>query len=140
MTSQPEHPLNVVVVHGVDVIDVQDYALLLNPSMKPHLKTKFTEQELTECGDNERTAERLAGRFATKEAVLKALCLAFGDGVAFSDVEVVIAQNGAPTILTHKKVNERAAQLGVEAWLVSTSHTPTVAFASVIGVRSVSGL
>lgn len=140
MTSHPESPLNVVVVHGVDVIDVQDYALLLNQSTKPHLKAKFTEQELTECGDNERTAERLAGRFATKEAVLKALCLAFGDGVAFSDVEVVIAQNGAPTILTHRKVNERAAQLGVEAWLVSTSHTPTVAFASVIGVRSVSGL
>jgi holo-[acyl-carrier protein] synthase len=103
--------------------------------MKPHLKMKFTEQELEESGDNERTAERLAGRFATKEAVLKALGLPFGDGVGFVDVETLNGPTGAPSVVTHRHVAKRAAELGVDAWLVSTSHTSTVAVASVIGVR-----
>lgn len=125
-----------VVAHGIDAVDVRDYSLMLNPSMKPHLGMKFTEQELQECGDNERTAERLAGRFATKEAVLKALGLPYGDGVGFVDVETVTSDAGAPIIITYNKVRARAAALGIEVWLVSTSHTSTIAFASVIGIRS----
>lgn len=66
------------------------------------------------------TAQRPAGRFATKEAVLKALGLAFGDGVALLDVETI---TGAHAVVTHRKVSERAFQLGVQSWLVSTSHT-----------------
>lgn len=133
----PESPRlsYLVVVHGIDVVDVQEYARMLNSAMRPHLKTTFTAQELEECGDNERTAQRLAGRFAVKEAVLKALGLPFGDGIAFIDIETVTVETGAPTIVTHRKVNERASELGVQNWLVSTSHTSTVTVASVIGVQ-----
>jgi holo-[acyl-carrier protein] synthase len=124
-----------VVVHGIDVVDIQEYARMLNPAMKPHLNTTFTAQELEECGDNQRTAQRLAGRLAVKEAVLKALGLPFGDGIAFIDIEIVTLETGAPTVVTHRKVSERACELGVQHWLVSTSHTSMVALASVIGVR-----
>jgi holo-[acyl-carrier protein] synthase len=127
--------LCLVVGHGIDVVDVQDYARLLNSQMKPHLRMKFTEQELQECGENERTAERLAGRFAAKEAVLKALGLPFGDGVGFVDIEILNGPTGAPSISTHRLVAQRASELGVEGWLLSTSHTSMVAVASVIGVR-----
>lgn len=136
MVTQPDFQPYLALVHGVDVVDVKDYARLLNPAMRPHLKTTFTAQELQECGDNERTAERLAGRFATKEAVLKALGLPYGDGIAFLDIETVTNAIGAPTILTYRKVNERAYLLGVQAWLVSTTHTSTIAFSSVIGIRA----
>lgn len=125
-----------VVVHGIDIVDVPEYARMLEGAMKVHLKTTFTTQELDECGDNERTAQRLAGRFATKEAVLKALGLPFGDGVAFLDVETVTSETGAPTVVTRRRVSERASQLGVQSWLVSTSHTSMMAVASVIGVRA----
>ena len=135
MPAESSRPSFLVVVHGIDVVDVQEYARMLNPAMKPHLKTTFTAQELEECGDNERAAQRLAGRFAVKEAVLKALRLPFGDGVAFLDVETVTGEAGAPAVVTHGKVSERASELGVQGWLVSTSHTSTVAVASVIGVR-----
>jgi len=135
MTPEPESSPYLVVVQGIDIVDVQDYAQMLSSSVKPHLKMIFTAHELEECGDNERTAERLAGRFATKEAVLKALGLPYGDGIAFLDVETVVAANGAPTVVTHRKVGERASLLGVQSWLVSTSHSSKVAIASVIGVR-----
>jgi holo-[acyl-carrier protein] synthase len=135
MPLRSSRPSYLIVVHGIDVVDVQEYARILHPAMKPHLKTMFTAQELEECGDNERTAQRLAGRFAVKEAVLKALGLPFGDGVAFLDIETVTVETGAPTVVTHRKVNELAAELGVQNWLVSTSHTSTIAVASVIGVR-----
>ena len=135
MPSETSRPSLLVVTHGIDVVDVQDYARLLSPATKPHLKTTFTAQELEECEDNERTAQRLAGRFAVKEAVLKALGLPFGDGVAFVDIETVTTETGAPSVVTHRKVSERALELGVQGWLVSTSHTSAVAVASVIGVR-----
>jgi holo-[acyl-carrier protein] synthase len=135
MPSESFRPSLLVVAHGIDVVDVQDYARLLNPAMRPHLKATFTAQELEECEANERTAQRLAGRFAVKEAVLKALGLPFGEGVAFVDIETVITETGAPSVVTHRRVRERALELGVQGWLVSTSHTSAVAVASVIGVR-----
>jgi len=136
MNANPTAPAFLVVVHGIDIVDVQEYARLLDPATKAHLNTTFTAQELEECGDNERTAQRLAGRFATKEAVLKALSLPFGDGVAFLDVEILTNETGAPAIITARKVLERALHLGIQSWLVSTSHTSTTAIASVIGVRA----
>lgn len=131
----PKQTASVVVSHGLDVVDVQQYAKLLVPALRGQLKMTFTAQEIEECGDNERTAERLAGRLATKEAVLKALGLPFGDGVGFVDVETLTSTNGAPSIVTHRLVAQRAVELGIEGWLLSTSHTSALAISSVIGIR-----
>ena len=123
------------VVHGVDLVDVAEFSRLLQPALRAQLSRIFTETELEECGDNERTSERLAGRFATKEAVLKALGLGFGDGVSFLDVETANDALGAPSVVTKGIVSERATASGINSWLLSTSHTSSIAMASVIGVR-----
>ena len=67
---------------------------------------------------------------------MKALGLGFGDGVGFPDIETVNLDSGAPTILLHRRVSGSGDKVGVDRWLVSTSHTDKVAFASVIGLAA----
>jgi holo-[acyl-carrier protein] synthase len=66
-------------------------------------------------------AERLAARFAAKEAVIKALQLSEA-GVAFRDIEVVKHAEGPCSIVLHGKARQVAEQLGVRRILVSLSH------------------
>jgi holo-[acyl-carrier protein] synthase len=125
-----------VVAHGVDLVDIEDMRRLVETPLSSQLHRTFTQGELHASGEGRLRLERLAGRLATKEAVMKALGLGFGDGVGFLDIETVNLDSGAPTIVLHNRVAEIATQVGVDRWLVSTSHTDKVAFASVIGVTA----
>lgn len=89
---------------------------------------------MTAAGDGVTQIQRLAGRFAVKEAVMKALGAGWGNGIAFTDVEVVTLESGAPTVVLKRKLSELALERTVAGWLVSVSHTSTVAVASVIAI------
>ena len=67
------------------------------------------------------TAERLAARFAAKEAVIKALALS-ETGVSFRDIEVVKAAGGGCSIVLHGAAKSAAERMGVQRILVSLSH------------------
>jgi holo-[acyl-carrier-protein] synthase len=88
------------------------------------------------AGDGVTQIQRLAGRFAVKEAVMKALGTGWGNGIAFTDVEIVTLESGAPTVVLKRKVSELAQAQTLSRWLVSVSHTSTVAVASVIAIGS----
>jgi len=82
----------------------------------------FTPQELDYAlAASGLCAERLAARFAAKEAVIKALQLSEA-GVAFRDIEVVKQADGSCTIALHGKARRIADGLGVQRILVSLSH------------------
>jgi len=66
-------------------------------------------------------AERLAARFAAKEAVIKALQLSEA-GVSFRDIEVAKARDGGCTIVLHGAARRIAESMGVHRILVSLSH------------------
>lgn len=66
-------------------------------------------------------AERLAARFAAKEAVIKALGLSEA-GVAFRDIEVVKLDDGACTIVLHGEARRLADKMGVQRIQVSLTH------------------
>lgn len=123
-----------VVAHGVDLVELEDMRRLVETPLDSQLRRTFTQGELDTCGEGRLRLERLAGRLATKEAVMKALRLGFGDGVGFPDIETVNLDSGAPTVVLHNRVAQAAKEAGVDRWLVSTSHTDKLAFASVIGL------
>ncbi|MEK6419335.1 MAG: holo-ACP synthase [Burkholderia gladioli] len=123
-----------VVAHGIDIVDTVDFARLVNEQASHFLDRYFTAGELAAAGAGGDRVERLASRFAVKEAVLKALGTGWGGGVAFTDVEVVTQQTGAPTVALHRRLVAVAEELGIVQWLVSASHTGTVAMASVIAL------
>ena len=70
-----------------------------------------------------------AGRFAAKEAVLKALGTGYAQGLAFREVEIVRDENGAPHVTLHGFAAERARELGIAKILVSITHTRSDAHA-----------
>ncbi len=85
-------------------------------------------------GSGVNRGERLAGRFAAKEAVAKAMGVGAGDGFGWTDIEITTADSGAPDVVLHAGAAERANALGITGWLVSTSHTDAYAVASAIAL------
>ena len=118
---------------GVDVVDVARFALALE--RRPRLIERlFTARERA---DTRERPERLAARFAAKEAVLKALGSGLGDA-SFQSIEVRRTPSGAPEIVLHAEARDLAAARGVATLHVSLSHTQATATAFVIASSEVS--
>ncbi|NIA01589.1 MAG: holo-[acyl-carrier-protein] synthase [Bacteroidia bacterium] len=81
-------------------------------------------------------AQHLAGLFAAKEAVLKALGTGWSSGLGFSQVEVVKQDHGAPAVRLHGKAAEYAAQLGITQVHLSITHDGAYASAVAIAEKS----
>lgn len=118
------HGVDVVEVSGFLPADVQEELIFVTRCFRPH--------EIDAAGKGPHRASRLAARFAAKEAVLKALGTGWGDGMAFLDVEILATATGAPAIALHGRCADVAESIGISCWLLSLSHTATVAVASVI--------
>jgi len=136
--TRKKPPLNFgnAVAHGLDVVDIADFSRLMNEQASGFLDRYFTLGELATADEGGNRIERLASRFAVKEAVLKALGTGWGDGIAFTDVEVVSQRTGAPAVVLHRRLAAIANERGIVHWLVSASHTSAVAMASVIALTS----
>jgi holo-[acyl-carrier protein] synthase len=76
----------------------------------------------------------LAGRFAAKEAVLKAMGTGWAEGIAWTEIEVAARASGQPELRLSGKAAELAAKQGISSWQISISHTEGQAMASVIAV------
>lgn len=107
---------------GVDLVGVDRLARALARS--PRLSTRtFSAAELATAETRGRgRAEFLAGRFAVKEAVLKAYGVGVAGGVMLADVEVVPAADGAPTVRLRGEAARLAERRGLTPSHVSISH------------------
>ena len=101
------------------------------------IRRLFTEDERMYCEHTARPAEHYAGRFAAREAVLKALGLGFGNGVGITDVSVVRDDSGRPHVLHAGRAAEGAREQGVREVALSISHTRDVAVANAVAVTDV---
>lgn len=99
-----------------------------NGDSRPPLAGGWVSQDLSDL-----TAQRLAARFAAKEAVMKALGVGLG-AAEFKDIEVVSSDSGKPELKISGKAKELANSQGIKSWLVSLSHSDTVAQAFVAGL------
>jgi holo-[acyl-carrier protein] synthase len=120
---------------GVDSVDVERFRRVLR--RRPGFAARiFTLAEQADAAVAADPAERLAARFAAKEAALKALGRGIG-AVAFREVEVVRAAGagagrGAPSLRLGERAAALAADRGATRWHVSLTHTATVATALVV--------
>src|SRR5262245_13859398 len=106
-------------VTGVDLIEIARIEEVVSRHGKHYLERIYTPAELEQCG---RRAESLAGRFAAKEAVAKALGSGIGD-VSWKEIEVLGDEQNAPVLTLHGAAEQRAKDLGLETWSVSISHS-----------------
>jgi holo-[acyl-carrier protein] synthase len=124
-----------IIGHGIDVVSVPRIAAMAGEHGQRFLDRCFTPAEQEYCG-RQRRPEHLAGRFAAKEAILKALGTGWRSGIAWTDAEVVLLPSGQPTVRLHARAAEIAAQLGIDQWSLSISHTSEYAVASAIATST----
>lgn len=123
-----------VVSHGIDMVELEEFKRLLDEPAADLSRRCFTDQELEYAGQTHRRTERLAARFAAKEAVLKALGTGWVTGISWKDIEVSTAANGAPSIIVHGQVERISRDKGVKSFLLSLTHSSGYALASVVAV------
>ena len=95
------------------------------------LRRVFTEGEIAYCTRRRDPVPHLAGRFAVKEAAMKALGTGHSRGVLWKDIEVVRA-GGPPQLRFHGGAARRADTMQVKRTLVTITHAQTVAMAQVM--------
>ena len=122
--------------HGVDLVEDARIGWMVAEHGARFVERVFTagEQADAASGEGWRT-ERLAARFAAKEAVLKALGTGWRGGIAWTDVEVVKEASGRPGVSLHGEAFEVAARLGISHWHLSLSHAGGFSIASAIASR-----
>jgi holo-[acyl-carrier protein] synthase len=96
------------------------------------LRRIYTAREREYCERFKNKYERYAGRFAAKEAAMKALGTGWRRGVRWVDLEVVRETSGRPTLAITGEAAKIAGQLGVKSVALSITHTENQALAQVI--------
>ena len=116
---------------GVDIIEIPRIKQVLDRYGQRFLNRVFTPDEIAYCRGR---APNLAGRFAAKEAAMKALGTGVR-GVGWKDIEVIRADSGAPSLRLHGRAEKRAERLQVGEMSLSISHSREYAVAFVVAQR-----
>jgi holo-[acyl-carrier protein] synthase len=117
---------------GIDLIEI-DRLEHLNPAIRERFLLRvYTAREREEARGG---FPYLAGRFAAKEAVAKALGCGIGP-VSFKEIEIRRGQQGEPVLELHGNARELTRLLGLVTWSISISHTRTYAIAMVVALGS----
>jgi holo-[acyl-carrier protein] synthase len=113
---------------GVDMVEVGRIARSVAQWGERFLQRVYTDAEQAYCG---RRAQQLAGRFAAKEAVSKALGTGVG-ALRWRDIEVLPDHQGKPAVILHGHAAVRAQHIGVKWFSLSITHTDELALVFVI--------
>ncbi|MEO9175125.1 MAG: holo-ACP synthase [Gaiellales bacterium] len=123
---------------GIDLVEVAAVEAAIARHGRRYLERVYTPGELRDCGDPSPSPQRLAARFAAKEAAHKAL--GSGDVLVFHEIEVVVgAHGGAPTLSLHGATSAAAHQDGRRSISLSLTHEAGLAAAVVLALPDPSG-
>lgn len=117
---------------GIDLVGLAAFATLRDTGGAAFLESAWTAAERLITGES---SERLAARWAAKEAVMKALGCGLGD-LDPLDIEIATEPGGAPTVVLHRNARAAADLLGVATWQVSLCHEDGWAAALAVAQRS----
>lgn len=121
---------------GTDIVEVDRIARMITEHGDHFLQRVFTAGEIAHCQPRREATEHFAGRWAAKEAVMKALGTGFTKDVGWIDIEILVKPSGQPYVVLHGPTRAYADGLGIGDFLVSISHTRTVATATAIGLSA----
>jgi holo-[acyl-carrier protein] synthase len=122
----------VIVGLGIDIAEVARVKAAIERHGETFLRRIYTAKEQEYCERFKNKYERYAGRFAAKEAAMKALGTGWSRGVRWVDVEVVRERGGRPTMKLAGEAAHIADRLNVKNIVLSITHTADQAFAQVI--------
>jgi phosphopantetheine--protein transferase-like protein len=108
---------------GVDIVKIDRFEQIIAAPVSPFMHRVFTEREREWL--DKRKANSIAGVFAAKEAVAKALGTGFSK-FSPADVEILHKENGKPYVVLHNAAKKSARRCAIH---ISISHTDTDAIA-----------
>jgi len=114
----------------VDIVEVDRIRRAVARWGEPFLHRIFTPREIGP-GTSHAGAEHFAGRFAAKEAVMKALG-AGRAGVGWQEIEITTDASGKPGVHLSGRAAEMANRMGVRSWQLAISHSRLVAIAEAL--------
>jgi len=115
---------------GIDLLEIERLKDAIGTHGERFLQRIFTPRELEA---NAKKVESLAGRFAAKEAVAKALGCGIGD-VSWKEIEVLRAESGAPELVLHGAAEQLANEQGLTSWSLSISHSQSHAVSMAVAI------
>ena len=116
---------------GLDATDIHRIADTIARYDDRFLRRVFTDGEVAYCTRRRTPAIHFAGRFAAKEATMKALGTGHSQGVLWRDIEIV-RHGGPPQLRLHGGAARRFASIGGASSLLTITHSDTLALAQVL--------
>ena len=116
---------------GLDATDIARIAGVIEKHGARFLHRVFTEGEIAYCRRRRTPAVHFAGRFAAKEAAMKALGTGAAHGVGWRDIEIV-REGGPPMLRFHGGAARRFLAMGGHSSLLTITHSDTLAMAHVL--------
>jgi holo-[acyl-carrier protein] synthase len=107
---------------GTDIVECLRIAQMIERHGEVFIGRVYTPLEIQYCHARKQATQHFAGRWAAKEAVLKALGTGWRRGISWRDIEVGNEPGGRPLVALRGGARDAADQLGVAAMLVTISH------------------
>ena len=117
---------------GIDIVEIQRIRESIGRYGERFTRRVFTPTEIAYCEGKAAWAVHFAGRYAAKEAVMKALQTGWAGGVRWKDVAVTRNERGLPGVELSGGAQARAQQMGISRWHLSISHSDIHAVAHAI--------
>lgn len=117
---------------GMDATEIDRIEATIARYGDRFLRRIFTDGEIAYATRRRFPAPHFAGRFAAKEAAMKALGTGHSQGVLWRDIEVVRAPGGPPQLQFHGGAARRMSYLHASGSLLTITHSQTLALAHVI--------
>lgn len=121
-----------IVGTGVDLIEIDRVRAAYRKSGERFLKRLYTSGEIQYCLRKKDPSESLAGRFAAKEAVIKAFSSGFGGRWKWRDIEVTRETSGKPALKLRGRFEELRVERGITRMHLSIAHSKGDAVACVV--------
>jgi len=121
---------------GTDIIECLRIAQMIERHGELFINRVYTDHEIAYCSARKAATQHYAGRWAAKEAVLKALGTGWRRGISWRDIEVRNQPSGAPTVALRGGAREVLEQAGIQRIHLSISHCRSHAIAYAVAEGS----
>ncbi|MFV2067400.1 MAG: holo-ACP synthase [Pirellulales bacterium] len=119
---------------GTDIVECLRIAQIIERHGELFINRVYTDHEIQYCRSRRAATQHYAGRWAAKEAVLKALGTGWRRGISWRDVEIQNAASGKPSIALRGGAREVFEKSGIRDMLISISHCRSHATAYAIAI------
>lgn len=122
---------------GTDITECLRIARMIERHGELFINRVYTPEEIRYCRSRKQATQHFTGRWAAKEAILKALGTGWRRGISWRDIEIRNEPGGKPMVAVRGGVKEMVERLGISRLLVSISHcrTHAMAHALALGAR-----